>query len=537
MGTGGRASEVRGPAGGLRPQSVLRRRAILRVWCGVIFLSAVVLAPACNGERTDPGQSRLVLTIGVPESGATGPDIGTGSLITTSTLEGLTQVNASVDGRALPRLAESWVWENSGRRLRLTLREGVTFHDGTPLTAAVASEALKAAISQPNNQSLYPSLSDITEVRSDGPLSMVLELAEPSAFLPEELDLPLAIGPRNSGTGPFRLVRREGSNAVLERFDGYYLGAPQIDEIIVRPFDTMRTAWTNLLRGEVDMVTNVPPDAIEFVSNGDIRVVPFARSYQFLIAFNSAKAPFTVPAVRRALNLAVDRAGLIKNVLQGQGQTATGPLWPQHWAYDRTAPGYGYEPDSASSLLDSAGFPVQPGSNERPPSRFRFTCLMPEGFSLLERMGLEVQKQLFDVNVDVQFEVVTLAEYDARIREGRFDALLVDLISGPTFSRPFIFWRSARTFKGLNVFGYENPEADRLFNILRTSMSEAAVRSATGRLQRVLLGDPPALFIAWNTRARAIRSRFNVNTESGLDPLWTIHQWTENLNSPAVSTR
>ena len=366
---------------------------------------------------------------------------------------------------------------------------------------------------------------------------MVIELSEPSAFLPEELDLPLAIGPNNSGTGPFRLVRREGSNAVLERFDGYYLGAPQIDEIVVRPFDTMRTAWTNLLRGEVDMVTNVPPDAIEFVSNGDIQVVPFPRSYQFLIAFNSAKAPFTVPAVRRALNLAVDRAGLIKNVLQGQGQTATGPLWPQNRAYDRTAPSYGYEPESASALLDSAGFPVQPGNNERPPSRFRFTCLMPEGFSLLERMGLEVQKQLFDLNVDVQFEVVTLAEYDARIREGRFDALLVDLISGPTFSRPFIFWQSARTFKGLNVFGYENSEANRLFNVLRTSMSEAAVRSATGRLQRVLLEDPPALFIAWNARARAIRSRFNVNAKPGVDPLWTIHRWTENLDSPAASTR
>lgn len=537
MGPGGRAPEVGGPVGGLGPPSVLRRRTTLRVWCGVIFLGTVFLAPACNRDEADPGQRRLVLTIGVPESGATGPDIGTGSLITTSTLEGLTQVNASVDGRALPRLAESWAWENGGRRLRLTLREGVTFHDGTPLTATVASEALQAAISQPNNQSLYPSLLDIIDIRPDGLLSLVLELSEPSAFLPEELDLPLAIGPNNAGTGPFRLVRRDGSNAVLERFDGYYLGSPQIDEIVVRPFDTMRTAWTNLLRGEVDMVTNVPPDAIDFVSNGDIQVVPFARSYQFLIAFNSAKAPFTIPAVRRALNMAVDRVGLVKKVLQGQGQIATGPLWPQHWAYDRTAPSYGYDPEFASALLNSAGLPVQPGSNERPPARFRFTCLMPEGFSLLERMGLEIQKQLFDISVDVQFEVVTLAEYDTRIREGRFDALLVDLISGPTFGRPFIFWRSAKTFKGLNVFGYENSEVDRLFNVLRTSMSEAAVRSATGRLQRVLLEDPPALFIAWNARARAIRSHFNVAPESGLDPLWTIHQWTENLDNPTVSSQ
>jgi peptide/nickel transport system substrate-binding protein len=450
----------------------------------------------------------------------------------------LTQVNASVDGRALPRLAESWTWENEGRRLRLKLREDVVFHDGTPFTAAVAGESLRIAIANPGNRSLYPSLADITDVRPDGAYSLLIELWEPSAFLPEELDLPLAIGPENAGTGPFRLVRREGSNAVLERFDRYYLGAPDIQQIIIRPFDTLRTAWTNLLRGEVDMVTDVPPEAVEFVSNGDIQVFPFARSYQFLIAFNSRHGAFRSPLVRRALNLAVDRDALITKVLQGEGQAATGPLWPQHWAYDSTVQPYDFDPDLAISLLNNAGFEaVRAGEDDRPPARFRFTCLMPENFSLLERIGLEVQKQLFDIGVDMQFEAVSLADYDARIREGRFEALLVDLISGPTFGRPFIFWRSARSFKGLNVFGYENVEAERLFNLLRTASSEAAMRSATPRLQRVLLDDPPALFLAWNARARAVRNQFNVTIERGRDPLLTIGQWTENGDGASLTSQ
>src|SRR6185436_13784202 len=103
-----------------------------------------------------------------------------------------------------------------------------------------------------------------------------------------------------------------------------------------------------------------------------------------------------------------------------------------------------------------------------------------------------------------------------------------DLISGPTFGRPFIFWRSARDFKGLNLFGYENAEAERLFQILRTSTNEAAVRSATNRLQRVMFEDPPALFLVWNSRARAVSRHFQVQGESGRDPLLTIRQWTEN---------
>ena len=71
-----------------------------------------------------------------------------------------------------------------------------------------------------------------------------------------------------------------------------------------------------------------------------------------------------------------------------------------------------------------------------------------QNFSLLERIGLEVQKQLYDIGVDVQFEVVPIQEYDARIREGRFEAVLVDMISGPTFARPYVFWRSRAVAKG-----------------------------------------------------------------------------------------
>ena len=537
MGSGGRASEVRGPAGGLRPQSVFQRRTALRAWCGVIFFSAFCAAWGCADDSARPRQGPLILSIGVPESGANGRELGIGSLISNSTLEGLTQVNASVDGRAVPRLAESWTWENNGLRLRLNLREGVLFHDGTPLTAAVAGESLKIAIADPNNQSLYPSLADIIDVRADGTHVLLIELSEPSSFLPEELDLPITVA-ENVGTGAFRLIRREGSNAVLERFDRYYLGAPAIEQIIIRPFDTLRTAWTNLLRGEVDMVTDVPPDAVEFVNNGDIQVFPFARSYQFLIGFNSRKGAFRSPVVRRALNLAIDRDVLIKNVLQGQGAAASGPLWPQHWAYDKSAPDYPVDREFATSLLGDAGFDVVHASTgDRPPARLRFTCLAPAGFSVLERIGLEVQKQLFDIGVDMEFEVVSLAEYDLRIREGRFEAVLVDLISGPTFGRPFIFWRSARGFQGLNVFGYENLEAERLFNVLRTAQSEAAVRSATPRLQRVLVEDPPALFLAWNARARAVRSLFNVTIEPARDPLLTISQWTENPDAPSIGAQ
>ena len=440
--------------------------------------------------------------------------------------EGLTQL--SEDGRVVPRLAEKWQWENDGTRLRVTLREGVTFHDGTPLTSELAATILREAINKPSNHSLYPSFLDVAQVRVEGDSQLVFDLRQKSAFLPENLGLPLTIGAQNSGTGPYRVVKSGPSEIVLERFDDYHLGSPQIRGVVIRSFQTLRTAWTSLLRADIDMVSNVPPEAVEFISNDDIQVVSFARHYQYVVAFNSRTPQFSSQAVRHALNVAIDRPSLIKNVLQGRGTPATGPLWPQHWAIDPAVASYRFDPGLAISLLKSVDLSSYPRSNV-PNARFRFTCMIPANFILLERVALEVQKQLYAVGVDMQFDVVSPQEFNARVNEGRFEALLIDMVGGPTLERGFQFWRSARHFKGLNVFGYENAEADRTFEVLRVSANEAAVRSATSRLQQILLEDPPALFLAWNERTRAVSKNFSIVQEAGrdpIDPLYTIWRWT-----------
>src|SRR6185503_3745585 len=109
------------------------------------------------------------------------------------------------------------------------------------------------------------SVNYVRAVTAQGERELVIDLSEPSAFLPEDLSLPLQLKDNSNGTGPYRLTKREKSEIVLERFDQYYLGAPAISRVTIRPFDALRTTWTSLLRGEVDMVTEVPPDAIEFI--------------------------------------------------------------------------------------------------------------------------------------------------------------------------------------------------------------------------------------------------------------------------------
>jgi hypothetical protein len=125
----------------------------------------------------------------------------------------------------------------------------------------------------------------------------------------------------------------------------------------------------------------------------------------------------------------------------------------------------------------------------------------------------------------MQFKVVPLQEFTTLVFSGRFEAAFIDMISGPAPSRPYIWWRSGRHFKGMNVFGYENEEAERQFEILLRTVNEAGIRSATSRLQRILYDDPPAVFVAWDARARAINRRFVIPNDYR-DPMWTLWKWT-----------
>jgi peptide/nickel transport system substrate-binding protein len=482
-------------------------------------------------KPADPLQSAAEpLTIGVPESDIASPGSGVIELADEIVLEGLTQVG--IDGRARPSLALEWNWENDDRNLRLRLRRDVVLHDGRKFDSQLAAEALRTAIENRRNQGAYPALADISRVRPDGPAELVLDLSTRSALVPEDLTVPLDLP-----VGPYRVAGQDGTTMELERFESYYLGSPSIARVILRPFDTLRTTWASLLRGELDVVYDVPADAIEFIRNQEVEVASVPRWYQFTVALNLNTAPLRKAAVRRALNMAIDREAIVRDVLNDAGSPAFGPLWPEYWAFDRSITPSPFDPTRAASLLDEAGFPLRPARGDSPAARFQLTCLVLENFSVLERLALHIQKDLFNVGVDLRFRVVTSKEFGALMGAGRFEAVLLDMVSGPTPGRPSIFWASAKEFRGAyNVFGYQNAEVDRLFEILRTTRNEAAVRSAVARLQRVMLDDPPALFLAWNERARAIRREFLFPEEPGVDPLFSLRRWTRRTDAVAAST-
>ena len=494
----------------------------------VLVLVGVLTVPSvagCGRGESSAAGSPVVLSIGFPiPKTATNETEGVRGLASYLTQEGL--LNTRLDGRSAYQLAEGHEVSKDGLAVTFDLRHGVRFHDGTELT----SEIVKASLDRSRNHPLYAMLAQIERMETAGPHRLVIHLREPSALLLDDLSVPIlkptAQG-RFVGTGPFFESESEAAEiTTLHASRHYYLGQSEIDQVEIRTYDTVRAAWAAMMRGEVDFLFEVPIDTRDFVDAGSgVHVFSFLLPYSYALSFNVRKPMFREASVRVALNQAVDRQLLIKQALHGNGVAASGAVWPRHWAHrgDLT---YRYNPERADQMLSDSGFrrPAARGTgqSDRMPSRLRFVCLVARDVSPFEQIALFLQKQMFDIGVDMQVRPVPISELNVRIEQGDYDAVLTSLVGGPPLSRPYAWLRSSET----RAFWTGYDAADAALDALRRAATDAAILEAAADVQQIVYDDPPAIFLAWSRdKARAVSQRFAVPNEPDEDPLRTLWQW------------
>lgn len=477
-----------------------------------------------RSEIATPKPAIMRIGIGEPPKGMP----NTGSRVLVSALKGDTWVSSKLDGHVGERIVADWHWDQSGTVLRLKLRSDVYFHDGTHLTPETAAETLRATDTSTDNVSLK----SIASVEPEGADTIVLTLKERNAFVLTDLAgiAVLKAGHPDIGTGPFQLVKRQGLDATLAAFPRYYRGRPALAGVDVVNYPTQRNAWTALMRGDIDMLYEVSRDSAEFVQvETSVRMYPFLRPYYIPLVFNIRHPILRDVAVRRAINVALDRDALVRDGLRNQGSPADGPVWPQHWAYSPPERPFRFDPAAARGLLDAAGYVLKPSPERGVPVRFSFKCLVFGNDSRFERLAVIAQKQLADVGIDMQLEPIPLDELVPRIKSGNFDAFLFEM-SGPRLSRVYDFWRF-REEPMINT-GYRS--ADAVLDRLKAAQSDDDTRAAVAELLRVMHDDPPAAFLAWQKAARAVSASFDVAQEPDRDILTTLWMWRPAAPQPQI---
>jgi len=492
------------------------------------LLVSLIFGVSCTPPSGSPSASPsgvVTLTIGLPVQTGVDPLHGASQAARLLSFEGLTFLTR--DGRAQPKLAESLSESTDGLIWTVRLRKNAFFHDGTRVDSAAVKESLERSL-KGADRDRSPGLSDITAIEAPDAETLLITLRNRSRFLLDDLTVAVSKSGAQGGvvgTGPFVMGQAANNELVMTALPNYYRGKPTIDRIVWKSYPAVRTAWAAMMRGEIDFLYEVPPEAVEFIQAEDsVKVFSFLRNYVYLVVLNAKRKPFDQWQVRRALNYAVNRETLIARALSKQGQAASGPVWPLHWAFDSTVPGYSYDPPKSTALMDVAGIPgiKDHRAETRAPSRIRFTCLVPENFAVWERMALIVQRDLADIGVDMQLVSVPFETFNQRISLGDYDAVIMELIVGNTASRPFTFWSSRST---QNFWGFKNNELDRALDDLRSAPDDTQYRSAFRQVQMQSLEDPPAIFMALGQVTRAVSNRFQVVAPPNTDILPSIPDW------------
>ena len=487
-----------------------------------VCTALLCLVAACGGgSRTTatPGPGTASDTVAVAyadprsrDGGESGLDVIVG-LLADERLVGLTK-----DGRPEPRLAERWEVSPDGLTWRFTLRRGLVFQNGQPITSAEARAAIALNPNAPVSQT-PPGLRDLVAIETPTPYEIVIRLKRPNAFLLEGLNLSPVTGDKEAGAGPFRPDTRTPGKATLRRFDRYYRGRSAVAGISIAQYPSQREAWSAMLRGDVDVLYDVSPDAFEFVKESpNAHIASYLRPYVVALTFNLAHPRLGRRDVRRALNQAIDRALVIDTVAGGRGVPAVDHIWPNHWARDAAAPAFTFDQQAAAAALDAAGLRRKGGAGAS--SRFSFTCLVPAE-PRFERLALLIQRQLLSVDVDMRLEALPLSAFQERVSSGRYDAFLFELIASHGLGFTYMLWHS--TPPPFIRTGYH--AADAALDRVRDARTDDDLRTAVHALQRTMHDDPPAVFLYWAQASRAVSRRFVLPAGEDVDILRSVDRW------------
>src|SRR5262245_40351933 len=247
------------------------------------------------------------------------------------------------DGKLVPGLATEWKLQGQSAWV-FKLRSGVKYHNGDPFTSADVKFSIERTLdAKLKGNRVLTVFTTVDRVETPDPGTAVIHTKKPDPLLPARLGFYAgqivpkkyveSVGPdtfnlKPVGTGPVRFVSwTKDDKIVLEANPDYWGGKPDFDRMIVRAVPEMAPRLAGLLKGEVDLITQLPPDHGEKVNaNPSTRMVGALYAGLYVLALNSKVTPLNNPLIKQALSLGIDRDLIVKELWRGRGIVPTAPV-------------------------------------------------------------------------------------------------------------------------------------------------------------------------------------------------------------------
>ncbi|HUR42579.1 MAG TPA: ABC transporter substrate-binding protein [Aestuariivirga sp.] len=394
----------------------------------------------------------------------------------------------------IPGLAESWEVSPDGKTVTFKLRAGVKFHSGvngfTPTRDFNADDVIWSFERQWKAEHPYSKVSGgaydyfndmgmpdlLKSIEKVDDLNVKITLNEPNAPIIANLAMDFAtiqsaeyakyLSDKGTpeqfdqipvGTGPFMFVDYQKDAVIrFKAFDGYWGGKAKIDDLIyaITPDPTARYAKLKANECQVMIAPN-PADLEAMGKDEAITLLQQPGLNVGYLAMNNEKPPFDKKEVRQAINMAIDRDAILKEVYQGSGQKAKNLIPPTIWSYNDAVKDYDYNPEKAKEMLKAAGvetletdlwwMPVQRPYNPN-----------------AKRMAEMMQADLAKVGINAKLVSYEWGEYRKRMQEGEHQIGLLGWTGDNGDPDNFFFLRSCGAARkgGQNLSKWCNKEFD-----------------------------------------------------------------------------
>lgn len=442
-------------------------------------------------------QGSLTIAGSAPTAEVPDPRAGYNGWLSNQTGVTETLMGIDYDMSLYPRLAES-IEQSGPTTWRVTLRSGVTFHDGSPLTAQAVIASISAVSDEehPGHNARIASLLDLAAMSAEDDSVVIFETNSPNAAFPWSLSEPgLAIlgAPSEAfpinATGPF--IFREAVPQQLYRTEanaGYRLGAPGLQEVRVVNADNPATAALAFEAGEVDMVINYPETDFERIkSTGALGfTAPTARLYFYTV--NAATGPMANPLIRQAVSLAIDRQGIVDAALSGVGGVPAGTVYPAGlgWAADIAAP---YDPARAEALLAEAGAVKEGGRWMLDGAALELDIVTYSSRAALPPTAELTQAFLAAIGVTANVSVGEWGAGNDAMAAGDADLFLQAWVTTPQGDPGAVLEALLKSDGGSNSGQYANPALDQLLTDGRLTFDPEKRAAIYDKVQQIIAAD------------------------------------------------
>jgi ABC-type transport system substrate-binding protein len=410
--------------------------------------------------------------------------------------------------KIVPGLATKWETSKDGLTWTFHLRKGVKFHDGTPFNAEAVKVFFERMIGpeKPSRAGLYAPFVNSVEIVDDHTLKVLLKA--PFAFFLNNLAhsasgiiSPTAlktygkdIARRACGTGPFKFGEWvHGDHLTLLRNDEYWGGKPYLEKIIVKTVKEDSARVMMLQSGDAHLIVRIPSEDIPRLEKDPKIKLDSTETLRVLyVGINCSKKLFQDVRVRQALNYAVDKEAIVKNIYQGRAVVIPGMIAPLTTGYFASK-GYPYDPEKARKLLAEAGYP----------NGFKAKLWSPQGrYPKDFELAQAVQQQLRKVGIDCTLDTMEWAAYLAATRKKAEESEQELFLLGWAPSTAEARWILYPLFtteqwvpEGNNRTYFSNKEFDDLVTKFTRATNKADMDRYLKAAQELLIKEAPGIFI------------------------------------------